>query len=248
MGRPTVKFKEATTSTVAERVEIDSSGFSEIVGSNLSEGFISIDSSLSIIVTNYYDKRSNTASDILIADTGGDFDATTVEGALVEILEVVDTGKDTVATSITTKGGTVTQVGDSPTFLELSDGVDSIPTGGAIESLELGQDLLEFDLVKIISDIAYKNDIENTKQYAIGDFDTKGDEVVFNSGSTSYTSVIKMTDDIAIVCYRDSSNSNYGTSILLEIDYTAFTGKIGQLLETGTDGQSKDILIFKEYI
>jgi len=74
-----------------------------------------------------------------------------------------------------------------------------------------------------------------------------GSEVVFNSGNTEYTSIAKMTDDIAIVCYKDVSNSDYGTSILLEIDYTAFIGKIGQLLETGTDGDSKDILIFKEY-
>ena len=65
--------------------------------------------------------------------------------------------------------------------------------GGGLktENLELGQDLSEFDLVKIISDIAYKNDIENILQYAIGDFDTKGDEVVFNSGTTHYTSITK---------------------------------------------------------
>jgi len=92
-------------------------------------------------------------------------------------------------------------------------------SGGGLktENLELGQDLSEFDLVKIISDIAYKNDIENILQYAIGDFDTKGDEVVFNSGTTHYTSITKMTDDIAIVCYKDVSNSDYGTSCLLNI-------------------------------
>ena len=128
-------------------------------------------------------------------------------------------------------------------------GETNISGGGGLktENLELGQDLSEFDLVKIISDIVYKNDIKNTSQYAIGDFDTKGDEVVFNSGVTNYPSIAKMTDDLAIVCYQDYGNSGYGTSILLEIDYTAFIGKIGQLLETGTDGDSKDILIFKEY-
>jgi len=42
--------------------------------------------------------------------------------------------------------------------------------------------------------------------------------VVFNSGSTSYTSIAMLDSSTAIVCYADVSNSSYGTAQILRID------------------------------
>jgi len=115
-----------------------------------------------------------------------------------------------------------------------------------IENLELGETLTTGDIVMTDSGLVYKSDVENINKYEIDDLEA-GSEVVFNSESTFYTSITRMTDDIAIVTYQDGGNSYYGTSCILDIDWIPFTGKIGQLLESGEAGESKDVLIFKDY-
>jgi len=62
----------------------------------------------------------------------------------------------------------------------------------------------------------------------IGQFTGSGitwltDGIVFNSGTTSYISVSTLTDDIFVVCYRDYSNSNYGTSRIGQFTGSAIT-------------------------
>ncbi|RLD66514.1 MAG: hypothetical protein DRI84_04655 [Bacteroidetes bacterium] len=52
---------------------------------------------------------------------------------------------------------------------------------------------------------------------------TSGEKHVFNSGNTIHTSVIKLTDTKAIVCYRDGSNNNYGTVCVLDISGSTIT-------------------------
>jgi hypothetical protein len=70
------------------------------------------------------------ATDISIADTGGHFTSTNVEGALDELFTSVSNGKTALVSDIEDKGGTVSISGDIPTFEELSDGIGTIPTGG----------------------------------------------------------------------------------------------------------------------
>lgn len=70
------------------------------------------------------------AADIDIADSGGHFTATDVEGALAELFTSGSDGKAALETAIETKGGTVDKAGAVATFAELEDGIDSIPTGG----------------------------------------------------------------------------------------------------------------------
>jgi len=45
---------------------------------------------------------------------------------------------------------------------------------------------------------------------------TSGTPVVFESANSAYISVTMLTDTKAIVCYRDSGNSYYGTATILE--------------------------------
>lgn len=67
------------------------------------------------------------AGNTSIADSGGHFTATDVEGALAELFTSVSDGKDLIATAITDKGGTAD---GSDTFPELADAIDAIPGGG----------------------------------------------------------------------------------------------------------------------
>lgn len=66
------------------------------------------------------------ASDVDIADSGGHFTATDVEGALAELFTSVSSGKTDIAAAITDKGGTAS--GDD-TFSELADAIETIPGG-----------------------------------------------------------------------------------------------------------------------
>lgn len=67
------------------------------------------------------------AADINIADTGGNFTATDVEGVLEELFTSVSNGKDLIATAITDKGGTAS---GSDSFSDLASAISAIPSGG----------------------------------------------------------------------------------------------------------------------
>lgn len=69
------------------------------------------------------------ASAISIADAGGNFTSTDVEGALAELFQSVSDGKNQLETAIADKGGTVSKTGNIATFDELDNGIRSIPVG-----------------------------------------------------------------------------------------------------------------------
>ena len=52
---------------------------------------------------------------------------------------------------------------------------------------------------------------------------TPGTPVVFESAAADYTSVAMLTSTKAIVTYRDSGNSNYGTTCILDISGSTIT-------------------------
>ena len=52
---------------------------------------------------------------------------------------------------------------------------------------------------------------------------TSGTPVVFESASTYYISVIRLTDTKALVAYQDRGNSSYGTSVILTISGTSIS-------------------------
>lgn len=66
------------------------------------------------------------ARDVPIVDSGGNFTATDVEGALSELFTSVSNGKDAIAAAITAKGGNAT--GDD-TFAVLASAIGGIPSG-----------------------------------------------------------------------------------------------------------------------
>lgn len=70
------------------------------------------------------------ASDVSLSSTN--FTSTNVKDALDELFTSVSDGKTALVADIEAKGGTVTQVGDVPTFEELSAGIESIPVGGGL--------------------------------------------------------------------------------------------------------------------
>jgi len=62
---------------------------------------------------------------------------------------------------------------------------------------------------------------------------TAGSEVVFNSGSTNYISVTRLTDTQALVTYRDDGNSYYGTACVLTINGTSITASSEVVFNSG---------------
>jgi len=76
--------------------------------------------------------------------------------------------------------------------------------------------------------VSYRDQGNGNKGTAIvlnisGSTISKGNEFVFNSGDTTYISAISLTSTKVLVSYRDDSNNDYGTSIVLTIDGNTIT-------------------------
>ncbi len=90
--------------------------------------------------------HTHTAAQVLIADSGNNFAATEVEGALTELFTSVSSGKNSLATDITTKGGIVTKVGTYPTFSELHNGIVSITSNKRFGRMKSKGQFSDFEL------------------------------------------------------------------------------------------------------
>jgi len=63
---------------------------------------------------------------------------------------------------------------------------------------------------------------------------TSGTPLVFNSGSTAYPSVAALTSTKGIVCYRNSSNSSYGTACILDVSGSTITAGTPAVFESAS--------------
>lgn len=72
---------------------------------------------------------SHPATMITVADTGNNFVGTEVEAVLAELFTSGSSGKNSIATAITSKGGTVTKAGSIATFSELVTAINNLNTG-----------------------------------------------------------------------------------------------------------------------
>ena len=63
---------------------------------------------------------------------------------------------------------------------------------------------------------------------------TVGAEKVFNNGTTSDISVAALSESKALVCYRDTDNSGYGTACILSISGTTVTVGAEKVFNNGT--------------
>lgn len=83
-----------------------------------------------------------TAAGITINDANEHFTAENVENALDELFTNVSNGKIGLVTDITVKGGTVSPIGDVPTFSEIGAGITSIPQLDTTDATATAPDLL----------------------------------------------------------------------------------------------------------
>src|SRR6056297_501203 len=67
-----------------------------------------------------------------------------------------------------------------------------------------------------------------------GEIDSMGSEQVFNSGTTQYTSAVRIDDTHICVSYRDNSNSSSGTSIIGTISGNSISWGSPQIFYSGT--------------
>ena len=83
---------------------------------------------------------------------------------------------------------------------------------------------------------------------------TAGTPVVFESATTSYTSVAMLDSSKAVVTYQDGGNSNYGTACVLSISGTTVTAGTPVVFESATTdytsvamlGSSKAVVTYQD--
>ena len=112
------------------------------------------------------DPGSTEASGVSIVDTAGNFTATNVEGALVELFQSVSNGKTLIASAITDKGVTTS---NNDTFQTMANNISKIINSSSkpisINNCELLKEGWKFKLISNESDTAYSSKSETAYDF-----------------------------------------------------------------------------------